>query len=350
MQVTSTPILSLKGQRFLIVTQENKKWIAFASENIEFSFDSRIRTQIIASTSFSGVLRFALIPPMSISANGKAKVNDASTDLMQVFQSTGFKTLVFHSGVYPIGGSVSWEFSEANDVPSTDSSAWKTVKGFSSSSSSNTARKRRIGTIRFQYETQKMSPSTKERLDLLMLGLPHHADVLDSDYILTDKVFDLQYWCIKGKMIPVVGTTWSYDEVLTDTQFDVSSDMNINDAVIHHIQESIETDKYLFLTTKTLNIYGYGKQVARLAQLAHISQVIAKESNVTSQSGNEITKILYNSLADLFDGKIEDELVYDSKFGGIVSKNGLLNSDEDFGNGRYNDHHFHYGYGQHVAF
>jgi hypothetical protein len=275
--------------------------------------------------------------------SGRVNMNDASNDLMQVIQSTGFKALVYHSGVYPTGGSVSCEFSDAY-IASADSDSMKLLKGSSSASGSNSARKRRIGTVRFQYETQKMSPSTKERLDLLMLGLPHHADLLDPDYILTDKVFDLQYWCIKGNMVPIIGTTWSYDEILTDTQFDSSLDVNLNEVVIRHIEESIETDKYLFLTTKTINIYGYGKQIARLAQLAHISQVISKESNVTTNSGNEITKLLHDSLVDLFDGRIEDELVFDAKFGGIVSRNGLLNFDEDFGNGRYNDHHFHYGY------
>jgi endo-1,3(4)-beta-glucanase len=36
--------------------------------------------------------------------------------------------------------------------------------------------------------------------------------------------------------------------------------------------------------------------------------------------------------------------VYDSNLGGLVTIDGLLNPQADFGNGRYNDHHFHYGY------
>lgn len=40
---------------------------------------------------------------------------------------------------------------------------------------------------------------------------------------------------------------------------------------------------------------------------------------------------------------------YDTAWGGIVNKAGATNVFVDFGNGYYNDHHFHYGYFLHVA-
>ena len=36
--------------------------------------------------------------------------------------------------------------------------------------------------------------------------------------------------------------------------------------------------------------------------------------------------------------------MYDPTWGGVVSQGGLANHDADYGNGWYNDHHFHYGY------
>jgi len=36
--------------------------------------------------------------------------------------------------------------------------------------------------------------------------------------------------------------------------------------------------------------------------------------------------------------------LYDVTWGGIISSNGWLNNGSDYGNGIYNDHHFHYGY------
>jgi len=35
---------------------------------------------------------------------------------------------------------------------------------------------------------------------------------------------------------------------------------------------------------------------------------------------------------------------YETTWGGIINKAGANNANVDFGNGYYNDHHFHYGY------
>ncbi|KAJ0390756.1 hypothetical protein P43SY_011828 [Pythium insidiosum] len=43
-------------------------------------------------------------------------------------------------------------------------------------------------------------------------------------------------------------------------------------------------------------------------------------------------------------GANADALLYDRTFGGVVTTDGLRDSGADYGNGRYNDHHFHYGY------
>ena len=43
-------------------------------------------------------------------------------------------------------------------------------------------------------------------------------------------------------------------------------------------------------------------------------------------------------------GTNSNNLLYDSTWGGLVSTCGLSDDQCDFGNGLYNDHHFHYGY------
>ena len=43
-------------------------------------------------------------------------------------------------------------------------------------------------------------------------------------------------------------------------------------------------------------------------------------------------------------GRNSDPLLHEQSWGGLVARNGLANSGADFGNGWYNDHHFHYGY------
>lgn len=44
------------------------------------------------------------------------------------------------------------------------------------------------------------------------------------------------------------------------------------------------------------------------------------------------------------DGNGGKHLAYDAQLGGILSEEGMTNLNADFGNARYNDHHFHYGY------
>lgn len=40
---------------------------------------------------------------------------------------------------------------------------------------------------------------------------------------------------------------------------------------------------------------------------------------------------------------VQDLLVYDKTWGGIVTKDGLNDQNADFGNAWYNDHTYHYG-------
>lgn len=329
-------------------------WILFASDFIEFLFDTRMRTEIVASQPFTGVLRLALIPPTA-DFGTKGDATTKTGGLLPLSVSSGLKRLVYHAGVYPVGGSVSWDFksSYASTPTTMTGNALKAITGEISGTSSANANtnnngntnydRRRIGTVHFKYETRLLNQNSNSKLELLTLGLPHHSDVLSADKILSADEFDLHYWCIKGRMIPVVGSTWDYDERLTTTTFDRDSDILMEPSTADLILKNVERDMKTFLPNKSLDIYAYGKQVARLAQLAHITKKVTRRSNSTFTTLDEITAKLHESLVCLLDGDVEDGLLYDAKFGGIVSKKGISNPEEDFGNGRYNDHHFHYG-------
>jgi endoglucanase Acf2 len=96
------------------------------------------------------------------------------------------------------------------------------------------------------------------------------------------------------------------------------------------------------LPTFAENVYGYGKQVARLAQLAHIADRLEPKSlaneNITESNSvlGKATKVLSYYLESYLSSKVSDGLLFDSKMGGLVSNNGLHDKGEDFGNGRYN--------------
>ncbi|RHY31233.1 hypothetical protein DYB32_005188 [Aphanomyces invadans] len=92
-------------------------------------------------------------------------------------------------------------------------------------------------------------------------------------------------------------------------------------------------------TPHALDPYFFGKEVARQARLV----LIADELN---QGTTKLLDQLEDLLLPWFVGKNIDYFVYDTVWGGVCSVKGLRGVFwmTDFGNGWYNDHHFHYGY------
>lgn len=92
--------------------------------------------------------------------------------------------------------------------------------------------------------------------------------------------------------------------------------------------------------------YGYGKQLARLAQLAHIVSKLAESggNNNTQNTGSSDRLLTLKQHAteklsyflDLLLAEGGDSLIYDASLGGLVSADGLADKNADFGNGRYN--------------
>ena len=331
-------------------------WILFASEPIGLEFDAARKREVRSINKFTGVLRLALIPPTE-------DPDGNSTELLRLSESSGLKRLVYHSRVYPTGGSVNWEFRTEASAPSITeaarNAAKKVIAPYASLSSTtanaktNTNTKRppkKIASLQFQFEVQLLNNNNAASAsrtnaiqdELLMLSLPHHARLLDPGVLLRSNDFDLNYICIKGEMTPVVGSSWTYDEPLTTTAFDHKDSVGekMDSATKQTIIENVKKDMKMYLPVATENIYAFGKQIARLAQLAHIASMLIEED---TELVNILTESLHSSLKLVFEREMDDELVFDAKFGGIVSSNGLGDPQEDYGNGRYNDHHFHYG-------
>ena len=174
---------------------------------------------------------------------------------------------------------------------------------------------------------------------LLMLALPHHVEYFSINAVLKAEKFDLTFRCIKGMMTPVVGSTWTYTEPLVNIGLD-SPFKEVDDAVHEIIMEQIDDDMGQLLPTTAENIYGFGKQIARLAQLTHIAKKLHKDG----QHGNGFltgvaekgTALLANYLEMFLSSQVTDKLLFDSNLGGLVSSNSLQDTEEDFGNGRYN--------------
>lgn len=168
--------------------------------------------------------------------------------------------------------------------------------------------------------------------DLLMMAVPHQLDILQNATIVMPKAFKI----LKGFMSGVVGNKWIMKEPLTTISW--TAPRPIRSDRLAEIKAAVVAD-----TNNTGNSpgdpYGFGKSIARLGRLA----LIADEVGDNALAGR-IRGKMKSRLSPWMLGNNSNSLRYENTWKGICSKDGLANSGADYGNGWYNDHHFHYGY------
>ncbi len=164
----------------------------------------------------------------------------------------------------------------------------------------------------------------------LMLALPHHLPTLKT------AVSQAGLPTIRGAMRAVVGKEWRFEEPLTklawnaaravpaERKADISSALRADAVEMHPVSDQP---------------YFFGKQVAAVARLALIADELG-ESALAQELAGKLAGWLEPWLA----GGAGSRLVYDTSWGGLVSRPGIADASADFGLGFYNDHHFQYGY------
>lgn len=159
----------------------------------------------------------------------------------------------------------------------------------------------------------------------LMCALPHHAPVL-----VETVETSASYPTIKGNMHPVAASTWHMSEPLTTIGFE--SPDGIAPSLEQDVRDALASDVNWPITAG--DTYFGGKQLAAVGRLA----VIADELNETGLA-ESYRSTLAASLHPWLNATNSDPLRYDESWGGVISSSG-----GSFGQGLYNDHHFHYGY------
>lgn len=266
------------GTEFKLVLSSGQTWMLYSSEEITFGY---VSNNMAMEEPFTGILRAAML----------------TSD-----QDEG--TLRRYSHVYPIGGELAYA-TEGDTMEMTYN--WKVGGGGDVSK-------------------------------LLMLALPHHADIMDSDEYETVEL-TAPFKCIKGEMIPVIGGTWTLKDTLPTTGW--NSPLDVSDLDPAWVEEILASAQVDVDTSPPVSPdpYNFGKALARLARVGLIAQSLGDEETFEKAS-----RQIGPYLAPWLDGENPDTLLYDTVWGGIVSGKGLEDWMEDFGNGWYNDHHFHYGY------
>ena len=182
----------------------------------------------------------------------------------------------------------------------------------------------------YKWETQGAG-------DLLMLTLPQHREIMSKCY--TRSVPALTFDSLDGPLEGVVGQKWGLSVRSMQLRWHSATGIHDPDARAQ-VADALEADVRDLAPIGTPSTYFHGKALARAARLA----LIAEELHLFNLVGR-VVEFLQKSLTPWFLGQFPgNALLYDTTWGGIISRDGSLDPGADFGLGVYNDHHFHLGY------
>ncbi|ETP03218.1 hypothetical protein, variant [Phytophthora nicotianae CJ01A1] len=305
---------------FAAELNNGQTWYVYASDK-QLKLKLNDNGQVTSDEEFTGVLRVALCHDAKVMAY-----------------------LLESASVYAIGGDVAHSVDPQDSDKALLEFQWKT-KSFST----------------FHGTADEVTDEEKNKL--LMLALPHHMDVMqvqtDNEPLKKGKnkvLSDLRYTSIRGLMEGVFGAVWHMkenlpavewnyaDDGLFSDDFSDSSDdkqlrldmrVKATEAILKELP--IDADKYP--PPMSPDSYNFGKQVSRDARLLLIADTFKQEE----LKQKLLTKVELE-IVDWLEGTNVDHFVYDQTFGGVITNDGWNDEQADYGNGYYNDHHFHYGY------
>ncbi|GMF13252.1 unnamed protein product [Phytophthora lilii] len=179
------------------------------------------------------------------------------------------------------------------------------------------------------------STSTAE---LLMMANPHHAATLKSNSDAFHVLGQFGHRTLKSNMTAVLGSCWEMQETLPTASFQ-EENVHIQPQYLEAIKVALANDSNY--TPEAEDPYYFGKEIGRQARLVLIADKLGEK-----ELRDDILDKLEEWLTPWMLGQNSDHFVYDRSWGGLCSLNGLKGVFwmTDFGNGWYNDHHFHYGY------
>ncbi|KIY50828.1 glycoside hydrolase family 81 protein [Fistulina hepatica ATCC 64428] len=172
--------------------------------------------------------------------------------------------------------------------------------------------------------------------DLLMLTWPHHRIKMQApDFPGTNA---LSYLTTKGYMYPALGNVWElkYDLPTITWNAPRSPDSSCIPSIIAGLEYEIA---HLPPIAAPGDFYFFGGHVAMVSRLALIAEEVGRSDLV-----QPVITYLEAMYAFWFSSSSPTQAAYETAWGGIINRAGYNNVYVDFGNGYYNDHHFHYGY------
>ncbi|KAJ2720244.1 hypothetical protein GGI07_004716 [Coemansia sp. Benny D115] len=194
---------------------------------------------------------------------------------------------------------------------------------------------------RFKFSWKTRSNDARQQLSPLMCTMPHHVMAMDAgatDHQWVDSV--ASYWTSRGRTRAVQSAEWQWVEQLEPLGFSGQTPLSIE--ARKHLGALVPADAQGLTddpSTLPQDPYFFGKALARAMRIA----LIADEIGDLASCDVALSRAK-QWLQPWLDGTNTDCLLWDTEWQGFCSKAGLADSTADFGQGIYNDHHFHYGY------
>lgn len=187
------------------------------------------------------------------------------------------------------------------------------------------------GTLRFTWTVQGGAGS-----NLLMLTWPHHRiKMMSPNFPAT---ISLSYLTTKGNMYPALGNVWNLQYNLSTITR--NAPRNPDSSCTANLAAGLEYEiAHLPVVAEPADFYFFGGAVASVSRLALIAEHIGRTDLIPPVV--TYLKAMFNFM---FQPTSQAIPAYETAWGGIIRSTGFNNIYIDFGNGFYNDHHFHYGY------
>jgi endo-1,3(4)-beta-glucanase len=176
---------------------------------------------------------------------------------------------------------------------------------------------------------------------LLRFCLPHHLDQFVSGSV--EKTVVRLVSPTAGMMTGVVGDRWELNEP------DVATIGQVGYTAVREVPANRHADILDALKKDVAGLkadkpdqnswYNAGKHFMRAANFAVVADVLGE-----AELRAEVISWYKAAVAPFVDGTIPNKIVYETSWNGVVSRKGMDDSGADYGNGYYNDHHYHWGY------
>ncbi|XP_049848787.1 uncharacterized protein LOC126316737 [Schistocerca gregaria] len=172
--------------------------------------------------------------------------------------------------------------------------------------------------------------------DLLMLALSHHRSSmrLRNTAFITTPINT-----IKGKMYGLVKNQWILYETIGNIPEFHNLGVPLNSTEVAAITLALKEDLQHEPATPS-TVYEFGNFAARYARLA----LIAEDVN-DIDSKNIALQRLETALNPWLESTNDNQILYDETWKGVVTLRSISgDKNAEYGNGYYNDHHYHWGY------